>query len=139
MLKTKIIHPDLLSTLARCGHKAKVLIADSNYSFVTNSSARAEIVYLNFTPGMISGTVLLSGISELIAIESATMMAWPDDFDNTIYAEYKTILPPSTVIDLVDREAFYSAVKSDDTLLVVASGETRRFANLLLTVGPVVH
>lgn len=137
MLKTKVIHPELLATLAKCGHKAKVLIADSNYSFVTNSSPSAEVVYLNFTPGMIPSVDILEGVSQLINIESATMMAWPDEFDNTIYCEYLQLLPQGTDIDLVDREAFYASVKSDDTLLVIATGETRRFANLLLTVGPV--
>jgi L-fucose mutarotase len=139
MLKTQIIHPELLGALARCGHKAKILIADSNYSFVTNSSPSAEIVYLNFAPGMIASTDILLGISQLIAIESATMMAWPDDFENTIYDEYNAMLPSGTPMVLVEREVFYSTVKSPDTLLVIATGETRRFANLLLTVGPVIY
>jgi len=39
-------------------------------------------------------------------------------------------------VEYVTREAFYALAKSSDTLLVVASGETRRFANILLTVGP---
>jgi L-fucose mutarotase len=137
MLKTPIIHPELLGALAKCGHKAQILIADANYSFVTNSSPSAQIVYLNFTPGMIPSAVILSGIGQLIAIESATMMAWPDDFKNTLYQEYKALLPHDVTIDLLERQAFYSTVKSPDTLLVIATGETRRFANLLLTVGPV--
>lgn len=139
MLKTPIIHPELLSVLAKCGHKAQILIADANYSFVTNSSPSAQIVYLNFTPGTIPSTEILSGLEPLIAIESAAMMAWPEEFENTIYPEYKALLPKDTPIDLVERHAFYSAVKSPDTLLVIATGETRRFANLLLTVGPVFN
>ncbi|WP_306464745.1 RbsD/FucU domain-containing protein, partial [Klebsiella variicola] len=39
-------------------------------------------------------------------------------------------------VEHLPREAFYAAVKSDRTLLVIASGEQRRFANLLLTVAP---
>jgi L-fucose mutarotase len=73
----------------------------------------------------------------MVNIESAEMMAWPDDFDNTILDEYKSMLPNETPIDYLERADFYSAVKSDDTLLVIATGEQRRFANILLTVGVV--
>ncbi len=138
MLKTDIIHPQLLATLAKAGHKAQILIADANYSFVTNANPSAEIVYLNFAPNMIPSTTVLSGVAKMISVEQATMMAWPDDFDNTIHQSYVDILPEETPMSFVQRADFYAAVKSPDTLLVIATGETRRFANLLLTVGPVI-
>ncbi len=31
MLKSKLLHPDILSVIGRCGHHAKILIADGNY------------------------------------------------------------------------------------------------------------
>lgn len=136
MIKTEIIHPDLLQALAQCGHKANILIADANYSFLTNSSPRARIIYLNFSPGLISSVVILQKMLGYINIEKAVLMSCPDDFDNTIAREYRTLLAESTAVEHVTREAFYALAKSSDTLLVVASGETRRFANILLTVGP---
>lgn len=136
MIKTEIIHPDLLQALAQCGHKAHILIADANYSFLTNSSPRARIIYLNFSPGLISSVVILQKMLGYINIEKAVLMSCPDDFDNTIAREYRTLLAESTAVEYVTREAFYALAKSSDTLLVVASGETRRFANILLTVGP---
>lgn len=136
MIKTEIIHPDLLQALAQCGHKANILIADANYSFLTNSSPRARIIYLNFYPGLISSVVILQKMLGYINIEKAVLMSCPDDFDNTIAREYRTLLAESTAVEYVTREAFYALAKSSDTLLVVASGETRRFANILLTVGP---
>lgn len=139
MIKSEIIHPELLCALAKCGHKAKILIADSNYSFVTNASRHATIIYLNLSPGMISSTIILDKILCHINVESATLMAYPEDFDNTIEREYKKQLSASVEIAYVDRQAFYDMAKSDDTLLVIASGETRRFANILLTVGVVLH
>jgi L-fucose mutarotase len=114
------------------------LIADSNYSFVTNSGRDAQIIYLNFAPNMIPSTTVLDGVSQMINVEQATMMAWPDDFENTIHQEYLDILPPETPMQYAERADFYAAVKSPDTLLVIATGETRRFANILLTVGPVI-
>ena len=136
MIKTEIIHPDLLQALAQCGHKANILIADANYSFLTNSSPRARIIYLNFSPGLISSVVILQKMLGYINIEKAVLMSCPDDLDNTIAREYRTLLAESTAVEYVTREAFYALAKSSDTLLVVASGETRRFANILLTVGP---
>ena len=136
MIKTEIIHPDLLQALAQCGHKANILIADANYSFLTNSSPRARIIYLNFSPGLISSVVILQKMLGYINIEKAVLMSCPDDFDNTIAREYRTLLAEATAVEYVTREAFYALAKSSDTLLVVASGETRRFANILLTVGP---
>lgn len=138
MIKSPIIHPELISILARAGHKAQILIADSNYSFVTNSGPEAEIIYLNFAPNMIPSTTVLQGVSQMINVEQATMMAWPDAFDNTIHQEYVSILPDATPMQFTERADFYAAVKSPDTLLVIATGETRRFANILLTVGPVI-
>ena len=136
MIKTEIIHPDLLQALAQCGHKANILIAEANYSLLTNSSLRARIIYLNFSPGLISSVVILQKMLGYINIEKAVLMSCPDDFDNTIAREYRTLLAESTAVEYVTREAFYALAKSSDTLLVVASGETRRFANILLTVGP---
>lgn len=137
MIKSKIIHPELLSCFAKCGHKTKILIADGNYSFVVNSGPAAEIVYLNYKPGMLASTEVLEGVCDMLNIESASMMAYPADFENTIVDEYTALLPEGTPIEYLERADFYSAVKSDDTLLVIATGEQRRFANILLTVGVV--
>ncbi len=138
MIKSPIIHPEILATLAKAGHKAQILISDANYSFVTNSAPGCEIIYLNFAPDMIPSTTILQGLAALINVEQATMMAWPQDFDNSIHPEYVDLLEDTTPMQFVDRATFYDMVKSPDTLLVIASGETRRFANLLLTVGPVL-
>ncbi|WP_261817661.1 RbsD/FucU family protein [Vibrio gallicus] len=137
MIKSDIIHPELLSVLAKCGHKTQILIADSNYSFVTNSPKDAKVIYLNLSKDMIPSTIILSSLVKMINIERATMMAWPDNFENTIESEYKSILDSNKELELLERQEFYSTVKSPNTLLVIASGETRRFANLLLTVAPV--
>ena len=87
MIKTEILHPQLLETLAKCGHKTNILIADSNYSFVTNSSPNATIVYLNFCVGEIKSTLILEKILKYINVEKAVLMESPADFFNEIEAE----------------------------------------------------
>lgn len=136
MIKTDIIHPDLLQALAQCGHKANILIADANYSFLTNTFSKARIIWLNFTPGMIGSVIILEKILGYINMEKATLMASPAEFNNTIEREYRGILSKEIEFEYVERNTFYSLAKSSDTILVIASGETRRFANILLTVAP---
>ena len=137
MIKSDIIHPELLYALAKCGHKTRILIADSNYAFVTNSPKDATIVYLNLSPGTVAAPLILEKILHCINVESAALMACPQDFINTIEAEYLHLLPESCHIEHLAREDFYAEAKADQTLLIIATGEQRRFANLLLTVAPV--
>jgi len=136
MIKSDIIHPDLLQALAQCGHKANILITDANYSFLTNTSPQARIIWLNFSPGLIASAVILEKMLKYINVEKATLMTSPADFDNALEREYRSMLSESLEFAYLERNAFYQQAKSSDTLLVIASGETRRFANLLLTVAP---
>lgn len=50
MLKTKLLHPEILRVLGSCGHFSQVLIADGNYPFISRSPATATKVFLNLTP-----------------------------------------------------------------------------------------
>lgn len=137
MLKTPIIHPELLEALGRCGHKGRILIADSNYAYASNLNPHAKVIYLNLCRDMIPADVVLKKVLECINAEAAVMMQWPEDFDNTIAQTYREILGEDVPIELAERYAFYDLAKSCDTQLVIATGESRRFANLLLTVGVV--
>jgi L-fucose mutarotase len=51
--------------------------------------------------------------------------------------EYRTLLEESVPLKKLDRFAFYDLAKSSDTALVIAAGESRTYACLLLTVGVV--
>lgn len=137
MLKSEILHPELLGTLAKCGHKTQILIADSNYAVLSNTNPKAKIIYLNFAKNLLPSDIILSKLLQCINVESAVMMQYPETFNNTIIGEYKSILGKEVSISYLPRQDFYDEVKSDKTALVIASGETRRFANILLTVGVV--
>ena len=52
MLKTQLLHPDILRACARAGHHAKILIADGNYPASTKKGPNAELVCLNLAPGL---------------------------------------------------------------------------------------
>ena len=61
----------------------------------------------------------------------------PDDFHPEIHDTYRAMLDEDVAWSEMERWSFYDKIKSDNTSLVIATGEQRRFANLLLTVGVV--
>ena len=84
MIKAEILHPELLGTLAKCGHKTQILIADSNYAVLSNTNPKAKIIYLNFSRNLLQSDIILTKLLQCINVESAVMMEYPDSFNNTI-------------------------------------------------------
>lgn len=137
MLKTKLIHPEILSVLGAAGHGSRVLIADGNYPFVTGSHASPRRVYFNLAPGIVSATDVLRTLLPVIPIEAAAVMLPETGEEPAIFDEFRRLLPEQVVLKSLARTEFYSAVRDQNTALVIATGERRNFANLLLTIGVV--
>ena len=137
MLKTKLLHPEILGVLGQCGHFSRVLIADGNYPFATMTLPATRKVYLNLTPGIPTVSDVLEALVATVPIQSAMVVSPPDDSFREIHREYARILPPETPMEEKERFAFYNEVKSTDTALVIATADIRRFANLLITIGVV--
>ncbi len=137
MLKTKLLHPEILSALGSNGHGSKVLIADSNFPFSTSPPPGAKKVFLNFAPEMLRVTDVLSVLKDYIPIESVMVMVPPDGSKQAIHDEFTQILGEEYPLKPLKRFEFYDEVKSEDTCLVIATGESRRFANILLVIGVV--
>ena len=137
MLNTKLLHPEILSILGSNGHGAKVLIADSNFPFSTCPPPTAKKVFLNFAPGLLAVIDVLKILIDYIPIESAIVMIPPDESIQTIHSEFEEILGPSLPLKKLKRFEFYEEAKSNETCLVIATGESKRFANILLVIGVV--
>lgn len=137
MLKTTVIHPQILDALARSGHFAQIVIADGNFPFGAMQGPNATTVYLNFRPGLLDALQVLEGIREMVAIQSGTVMQPPADFSPEIQQSYREILGAGVEWEEMERWAFYDKIRSPQTTLLIATGEQRRFANLILTVGVV--
>ena len=147
MLKTPILHPQILAALGRAGHSSKILIADGNYPFATKRGPNAELVQLNFAPGLLSVTQILTGILDTVPIELFEVMepnktgpyAMKDD--PAIFNDFRDILRTKGYgeFDLtkIERFAFYEAAGTKDVALTIATGEQRIYANILLTIGVV--
>ena len=54
-----------------------------------------------------------------------------------IFAEFSEILPDGLALDPLERFAFYAAARDDNMALLIATGEERVYANILLTIGVV--
>ena len=136
MLKTDLLHPEILFALGSAGHGAQVLIADGNYPFATRSNPAAPRVFLNLRPGVLSATDVLKAIAPAIPVEAAHVMATADGTEPAIWSEFRALLPDLS-LQPVERFAFYEAAAKTDVALVIATGEQRVYANLLLTIGVV--
>jgi L-fucose mutarotase len=137
MLKGKLLHPEILQVLASSGHGSKVLIADGNYPFLSGSPETARKVFLNLMLGIPTVTNVLEALVSAIPIEAADVMVPPSGEKQDIHAEFEQLLPSDIMRASHPRFEFYELVKTPETTLVIATGEQRRFANLLLTIGVV--
>lgn len=136
MLRYKLIHPQILAALGGAGHGSRVLIADGNYPFATGAPPAAQRVYLNLAPGLVNVTDVLAALADAIPIEAAHVMIPDTGPEPAIFGEFRALLPRLSLQTLA-RFPFYDAARSSDTALVIATGERRVYANILLTIGVV--
>ena len=133
MLTTKLIHPQIMAELAKCGHGSKILIADSNYP-LAEKTGNAVKVYLGLTRGTPTVTEVLDALLSVINVEKAEVMVPGDGTEPEIFDEFREKL--NLPLDGMGRYEFYDACMKPDTIaLAISTGEQRTFANLLITVG----
>ena len=136
MLRYTLLHPEILAALGSAGHGSQILIADGNYPFATRAHPHAKRVYLNLAPGVLSATDVLHVLVDAIPIEAAHVMV-PDTGDEpAIFGEFRARMPERELY-ILRRFEFYDAACGNDVALVIATGERRVYANLLLTIGVV--
>ena len=138
MLNYQLLHPEILAALGGAGHGSKVLIADGNYPFGTGAHPAARRVYLNLAPGLIKATDALRVLAQAIPIEAAEVMQPASGEEPPIFGEFRALLPPGVELKRLGRFEFYDAGRQADTMLVIATGEQRIYANILLTIGVVM-
>ncbi|MCP4169559.1 MAG: transporter [Fuerstiella sp.] len=144
MLKSELIHPEILSIVAQAGHSSKILIADGNYPASSAIGPGAKLVSLNLAPGLVSVSQVLKVLLSAVPVEVVNTMGMPDDDpykldeEPAAWNEYRRILSEAgSNIELqpIERWDFYDAVASRDHILTIQTGDQALWANLLLTVG----
>ncbi len=134
MLHGPLTHPPLLAALAAAGHGSRVLIADGNYPHSTGVNPSAERVFLNLRPGLTTVDDVLDVLVRAVPLESATVMVPPEGRTIPAHDGFREILGDMEWNE-VGRFEFYDLCKTTDVAVVVATGEQRVFANVLLTIG----
>jgi L-fucose mutarotase len=139
MLKIKLAHPEILAVLGKAGHGSKVLIADGDYPVSTTGGRNCRIVHLNLASDIVNCSQVLEAILSVLLVEDAVVMDVPEGRDAPpIWGEYQQLLTGNGwkfPIRRMERFAFYQEVGGDDVALIIQTGETRDYANILLTVG----
>lgn len=135
MLKGNVTHPEMIYALARAGHGSRVLITDSNYAADVLKSPRATRINLNLMPGKLLVTEIMQAVLSMVPIEHANSMQQDDGTDPDIVAAFRELLPTDVSIQSLNRADFYDKAQDDATSLVIVSGDSRLFANIILTIG----
>lgn len=135
MLKTRLLHPEILRVLSGAGHFSQILIADANFPVAVRSHPTATRVFLGLTAGIPRVTEVLDVLLDTIPVQGAAVMKIPNGAVAPVQEEIRSMLPDGVELEYLERIPFYEAAASSMTPLVIATGETRRFANVLLTVG----
>lgn len=139
MLKTRLVHPEILHALGKAGHGSKVLIADGDYPVSTTGGKNSEIVHLNLSPGVVNCTQVLEALLQVLLIEDVAVMDVPEEQpEPPVWAEYRKIIKKNDYdlsLIVVERFSFYEEVAKDNMALIIQTGELKEYANILLTVG----
>lgn len=144
MLKTTLLHPEILRVVAGAGHHAKILIADGNYPASTKRGPHATVVSLNLAPGIVTVSQVLRTLLTAVPIDHVNTMGIPPDDpyarqgEPPVWAEYRTILADSGLplkLEPVLKWDFYRHVESPDHVLTIQTADQSLWANVLLTVG----
>ena len=122
-----------MELVSLCGHGSKILIADGNYPLKAKTGSAGR-VYLGIKPGLPTVTDVLAALIDTVNFESYQIMVPDEGADPSIFQEFKAMLPelPS---ESLSRNDFYIACTDPSVELAISTGETRTFANILLTVG----
>ena len=132
-----LLSPDLLSTLHRMGHGDEIVLADAHFpSFSSNATV--------LSAAGIGVTTLLDGILPLLEIDTYVadplVMVEPvpgDSMDPEVLADYRAALarhaPTAAPIVFLERFAFYERARR--AFAIIATGETRKYGNILLKKG----
>jgi L-fucose mutarotase len=148
MLKTTLLHPDILRVVARAGHHASILIADGNYPASTKRGPNAEVVCLNLAPGVVTVAQVLRAILSAVPVDSVNTMGIPPDDpyaqqgEPPVWDDYRVVLREGGAplkLEPVLKWDFYKRVESPDHVLTIQTADQALWANLLLTIGCRTH
>ena len=134
-----LLSPELLKVLCEMGHGDELVLADSNFPAASHARRLVRADGIGMLP-------LLSGILPLFPLDSYDASAFVvmavvpgDPVEPVIWPEYQALLrkhSPQTA--LVQLERFAYNERARQAYAIVATGETARYANVILKKGCVL-
>ncbi len=133
------ISPDLLKIICEMGHGDEIVLADANFPSASTAQRliRADGIEI---------PELLSGILELFPLDQYDNTNFilmekceGDTADVSVWSEYENILKksnPDAKMSFIERFDYYERAKK--AYAVVATGERRQYANIILKKGCVL-
>lgn len=133
------ISPDLLKIICEMGHGDEIVLADANFPSASTAQrlVRADGIEI---------PELLSGILELFPLDQYDNTNFilmekceGDTADVSVWSEYENILKknnPEAEMSFIERFDYYERAKK--AYAVVATGERRQYANIILKKGCVL-
>ena len=131
----KVLSPELLKILMEMGHGDEIVLADANFPA---ASCAQRLVRCDG----ITATELLSAIMQLYPLDHfekfpvKLMAVVPgDDYTPTIWEEFEEIIEKSDTVEFEHLERFDFYKSARNAYAIVATGESRRYANIILRKG----
>ena len=143
MLKTTLLHPDILRICARAGHHSKILIADGNYPAANKRGPVSELICLQLTPGVPTVAQVLRALLSAVPVDALNTMGIPPDDayakfgEPPAWAEFWTLAKNANIpaVEPISKWDFYKAVESPDHVLTIQTADQALWANVLVTIG----
>ncbi len=144
MIKTTLVHPQILQVLAKSGHHDRVLIADGNYPAYGTLGPRAELVHLNLTPGVLGCEAVLEAVLSVLPVERYYLMKPSADdplsLQGTpaIWQKFEQLFKQAgqhPELEVFDKWGFYEQVPTPRHVLTIQTAEMAPYANILLEIG----
>jgi L-fucose mutarotase len=144
MLKSTLLHPQILKVLARAGHHDKILLADGHYPVSTKRGPNSQLVCLQLSPGVPTVAQVLAAVLSAAPVDMVHTMGIPADDpyaqlgEPPVWAEFRRITSAAGVsapLEAILKWDFYKAVESPDHVLTVQTADQALWANVLLTLG----
>lgn len=133
------ISPDLLKIICEMGHGDEIVLADANFpsASLAQRLVRADGIEI---PKLLSGVLELFPLDQYDSRNFILMEKCEgDEADVSVWSEYKNILnkySPETQMSFMERFDYYERAKN--AYAVVATGERRQYANIILKKGCVL-
>ncbi len=132
-----ILPPDLLKILMEMGHGDELVIADGNFPAASHAQRLVRCDGLGASQ-LLDAVMQLLPLDTFVKRSAALMAVVPgDNYTPEIWPIYKKIVqqyePKFPDFEMMERHAFYDRARA--AYAIVATGETARYANIILKKG----